>query len=1378
MTNVRACPSGIAVAGRPGLRFRDAFLGTVAAGALSLAFGGPALAACTTSGGGTIETCTGDQSNGIAITSPTTVTTLNVNNLSTAITPPTGIDGIQFTSAGTVTINSNTGTFGITTQGANAGGILASSSGSGAVTVISTGNITTASDSAFGIEASGNAGAQTVTSIGNITTTGNGAFGIGAVNGGAGAVTVTSTGNITTAGSSAYGLGAVAFGGSAATVTSTGNITTAGASSNGIYAGSFAGAVTVTSTGNIATAGAGSIGIYARGNGAGAVTVTSTGNITIAGAYAAGIKATGFGAVTVTSTGNIATTGASANGIYAVSNGGGAVTVISIGNITTGNASGILANTSGSGAATVTSTGNITTASDSAFGIEASSNAGAATVTSTGNIATAGNGAFGIGALNGGAGAVTVTSTGNITTAGDVAFGVLASTSGTGPIAVTSTGNITTAGANAAGILADGGGAVTVTSTGNIGTAGNSAYGIFARSISGPIAVTSTGNITTTGSNARGIFARGNGTDAVTVTSTGNITTAGDTANGIYARGSGSGAMTVTSTGNIRTAGSNAYGIVAVNDGAGAVTVISTGNITTAGVSANGILAADDGSGAVTVTSTGNITTAGNGAPGIGAEGFFNGVTVNSTGNIVTGGANANGVTAIAAGAVAVTSTGNIAAAGNSSNGIYASGFGSGGVAVTSTGNITIGGDSSNGIIALNSGYGAIVVTSTGNITTKGRYADGIFAAATRGAIVVTSTGNITTAGSGSFGISAEGSGPIAVTIKSGTVSGGSGTGAGVALLGGTNNTLTNMGTVTALSGLAIVGDTGNNSINNFGTVIGNVNLGAGTNAFNNMAGGFFNSGSTVNLGARDTLTNAGTLSPGGAGVIQTTALTGNLVQSATGRLFTDINIGGATSDRLNVSGTANLAGAVQVQVLNPQLGPWQQTVLSATGGTTNSGLALLASPALQAQLVYPNATDVVVKSTGINFLTPGLNNNQSSLANAFNGAAQTSGLGGPVFNFLLNGVSSVPGYNLALTQLSGEAATGTQQTTFDAMNTFMGTMLDPFNRGTTSMPGGSVSGYASEGDASAYASDGRKRTAAERDAYAMFTKAPPQTFEARWNVWAAGFGGSQTTDGNAAVGSNGATSRIAGTAVGADYLFSPNTIAGFALAGGGTSFNVGNGLGSGRSDLFQAGVYARHTMGAAYIAGALAYGWQDITTDRTVTLAGLDQLQARFNANAFSGRVEGGYRFVSPWMGVAITPYAAAQFTTFDLPAYAEQALIGTNNFALAYGAKSVTDPRSEFGFRTDKSFAMPDGVLTLRGRLAWAHDYDTDRSIGATFQTLPGASFVVNGAAQASDSVLTTASIERKWTNNWSIAATFEGEFSNVTSSYAGKGVVRYQW
>jgi uncharacterized protein with beta-barrel porin domain len=78
----------------------------------------------------------------------------------------------------------------------------------------------------------------------------------------------------------------------------------------------------------------------------------------------------------------------------------------------------------------------------------------------------------------------------------------------------------------------------------------------------------------------------------------------------------------------------------------------------------------------------------------------------------------------------------------------------------------------------------------------------------------------------------------------------------------------------------------------------------------------------------------------------------------------------------------------------------------------------------------------------------------------------------------------------------------------------------------------------------------------------------------------------------------------------------------------------------------------------------------------------------------------------------------------------------------------------------------------------LVCAHDFDPDRSVSATFLSVPGASFVVNGTAQASESALTTSSAEMKWLNGWSAAATFEGEFSDFTQSYAGKGVVRYTW
>jgi hypothetical protein len=171
-------------------------------------------------------------------------------------------------------------------------------------------------------------------------------------------------------------------------------------------------------------------------------------------------------------------------------------------------------------------------------------------------------------------------------------------------------------------------------------------------------------------------------------------------------------------------------------------------------------------------------------------------------------------------------------------------------------------------------------------------------------------------------------------------------------------------------------------------------------------------------------------------------------------------------------------------------------------------------------------------------------------------------------------------------------------------MSQFMGVMTDPFMGRGGSLTGSSAAlGYAEEdGRLSAYAASGKST-----DAFAMFTKAAPfaKIYEPRWSVWASGFGGSQSTDGNVALGSNNTTSSIAGTAVGADYLLSPNTLVGFALGGGGTNFSVANG-GTGRSDLFQAGAYLFHTSGAAYVSAALAYGWQDVTTNRVVTAAGL----------------------------------------------------------------------------------------------------------------------------------------------------------------------------
>jgi autotransporter-associated beta strand protein len=532
-------------------------------------------------------------------------------------------------------------------------------------------------------------------------------------------------------------------------------------------------------------------------------------------------------------------------------------------------------------------------------------------------------------------------------------------------------------------------------------------------------------------------------------------------------------------------------------------------------------------------------------------------------------------------------------------------------------------------------------------------------------------------------------------------------------------------------------------------------------------AGGTLGGNGTIG----NTIINGGTLAPGNS--IGTLTVQGSLALTAASTYLVEVSP--TSADRVNVTGAATLGGASVTASFATAPGAYvskQYTILNATGGRVGTFGALVNTnlPSNITSALSYDANNAYLDLT-LHFVPPPtpagptpplytpLNANQQAVGSALVNYFNSNG-GIPLVFAMLTPTG--------LSQVAGETGVGSQQTTFNAMTQFMGMLGDTSLDGRDAGFGAPPVPFADE--TMAYAAKRRPSDALA----AIYRKAPPMApaFVPSWSIWAAGFGGAQTTDGNAAVGSATSTSRIYGTAVGADYRLSPNTIAGFALAGGGSNFSVAGG-GTGRSDLFQAGAFLRHMMGPAYVSAALAYGWQDVTTERAV---GADRLQGRFNANAFSGRLEGGYRFATPWMG--LTPYAAAQVTTFNLPNYGETAITGVNTFALSYASKTATSTRSELGLRTDKSFAVNDAILTLRGRAAWAHDYNTDRSVAATFQALPGTSFTVNGAAPARDAALTTASAEMSFVGGLLLAATFESEFSDVTRSYAGKGVVRYAW
>jgi outer membrane autotransporter protein len=570
--------------------------------------------------------------------------------------------------------------------------------------------------------------------------------------------------------------------------------------------------------------------------------------------------------------------------------------------------------------------------------------------------------------------------------------------------------------------------------------------------------------------------------------------------------------------------------------------------------------------------------------------------------------------------------------------------------------------------------------------------------------------------------------------------------------------------------------------------------------------GSIANSAVTVNAGAMlsgigtvgaTTIASGGTFAPGNSPGTMTVA--GNLAFQSGALYVVQVNPSTASSVNVTAGGSATLAGTVQASFASGSYATRTYTILSAAGGlggTTFNTLTTGNLPAgFTASLSY-TATDAILNLTatlgqsavgpsapgqpsapsGPSALACAFSINQCNVANALNAFFNNGGALPPAFVTIFG----LTGANLgnALSLLSGEAATGAQQGAFQLTNQFLGIMLDPFvDRRSGASSGGAI-GFAPA------------REELPDDialAYAKLLKEPPAPslpspasggglgWGQPWSVWGAGYGGSNRTSGDpAVVGSHDLSAVTAGGAAGLDYRLAPGTVVGFALAGGGTNWGLAEGIGTGKSDAFQAGVYGTTRSGPAYLAAALAFTNHWMSTDR-FAFAG-DHLTASFNAQSFGGRVEGGYRIATIYGG--LTPYAAIQAQNFRTPSYSEADLT-SGGFALGFNSRNATDTRSELGGRFDRLLLLnPEAALTLRTRVAWAHDWISDPSLAALFQTLPGASFIVNGATPAKNSALTSAGVELRLANGVVLLAKFDGEFASHASTYAGTGIVRYTW
>ncbi|RST86918.1 autotransporter domain-containing protein [Aquibium carbonis] len=950
-------------------------------------------------------------------------------------------DGIFAQSTGVAHSTSVTWTGNITSEIGK--GIYAYAA-NGAVTVLSAGDIVSSGDSIFAMNVStdGTAEDVSVTHTGDLTSNaGNGVYAYTA----GGQVDVTVNNSILTA--SGYGIFAQTKGTAVdddVTVEFNGTIAQ---SWIGILAEANTGTVLVTSSGEIA---AWDHGIWAANTGGGNVTVSQTGGID-AGTGHAIYAYSPHGAVSVTATGDMFRSGMTA--FYVETKSGNAATVNVTGDIVSGDG-GITA-LSAQGTVTVTMRGDIDAGADGIYAeskdndlvkvdtigditaggsaIFAASSQGVVDVDSIGNLSAGG---YGIYAANLGDNVVTVNSTGNI----DAGNRGIHAQSATQAVTIVTSGAVTS-GSDAVFAESLGGNIVSITSIGNL-VAGTDGDGIYAFSATGTVTVTSTGDID---AGDDGIFARSTGGQDVSVTSLGDI--GAGTGYGIYGY-SATGAVTIGSTGEIV---SGDHGIYALNLGYGTVGVTQVGDIDAGG---SGIRATST-AGIVSVSNKGNIDAGGDGIYALTLG--YEAATVTNEGYIDANGYGIHGHSD--AGSVTIDNKGAIW---SGSDGIRATTLSSSLVKVTQLGDIDSGGYG----VFVNAEAGDADIDTTGDITSVNH---GIYVLTNGNTLIdIDHRGSITSTSGNGITATSVAQATIDVSVSGGTVSGALDgirlaseremtvtVGADASVIGGAGNAgvrfveglgiqLTNRGSISNAGGIdewAIVSAQNDTTVDNYGTIAGNVLLGPWSNPFNNFAGALFNMGSTVNIGADSTLSNHGTLSPGGEGVVQTTTLTGILVNEATGTLLFDVDIENATTDRLNVTNTAALDGNLRLNFVSATGTPGSYTIVTTGEGVTSQSLTLLNPFVLADIATVNNGNDVELSIHGFDFSPAGMSENASSIGNAIQTSIQGNGALEPIAVALLN-LQTPEEAEDAFEQLSPNTYVADQIGSVDSIATFSNSML------------------------------------------------------------------------------------------------------------------------------------------------------------------------------------------------------------------------------------------------------------------------------------------------------------------------------------------------
>lgn len=662
-------------------------------------------------------------------------------------------------------------------------------------------------------------------------------------------------------------------------------------------------------------------------------------------------------------------------------------------------------------------------------------------------------------------------------------------------------------------------------------------------------------------------------------------------------------------------------------------------------------------------------------------------------------------------------------------------------------------------LYAASQGYGAF----TGNVTVDMDAARGGYSAIDVWANNISGTGSLTKQGSGTL-----------VLAGNNTYSGGTTVRGGVLALTGTligdldirrggefvsaggyavapNAKLTNDGTFTSVnasllnlgtlrnSGLLASPLVNGGSVANTGTINGAVANAGVLNNNGTINGQVSNSGllsgtGTINGG----LISTGIVSPGNS--IGTVTVNGAVTLAPGSSYQVELGANGQ-SDRIVASGPITISGS-NLQVLSAPLQMGSYTILSSTGGIVGS-FASVENPfgatypfLTTAASVSGGSTSLSVVRSATSFRSAGITANQKAAGAGLDSLSTSSPL---VQTAVSLSAAAAPGTFDSLSgQTHASAPTVLQAQSF-YLRDAIGSRLRQAEAARSPQAPAALS----------YAGGGPETL-----------PVMPGTVLTAWTQGYGSWGESRATD------NTGALSRsTGGFLAGLDAPVGAGRL-GLAAGYGQSNYSVGTLASSGQADTSSIAAYGSTEWGLVQVRAGASYSWNDLSSGRTVWLAGQAQ-RLTSGQNGGTTQVFGELARGFDLPGVRVEPFAGLSYVNVALGGFSETG----GSAALSSGGQSQQTTYSNIGLRAAKSFTAGTGVLALHGGLAWQYAFG-DLSPAIAMGFAGGAPFTVSGAPIARNAALVDAGIDYVASANFTLGIAYSGQLSGQSQDNAVTG------